>query len=219
MRILLAEDDKMIGKAIKEAISCDGDIVDLVEDGISCETAILTTNFDALILDINLPEKNGIEVLKSIRAQGNKIPILILTAYDKTSQKVEGLNFGADDYLTKPFDIEELIARLNSLVRRSKGIATSSIKYKNIEINPLSHQVFLNENLVEVSNKEFKVLQILLENINKVISKKLLEESLYSWDDFIESNTIEVHIHHLRKKFGQNLIKTIRGIGYIIEKE
>ncbi len=218
MRILLAEDDIMLGKAIKETLQNEGDVVDLVEDGESCETALLTTNFDIVILDIGSPKKSGIEVLKSIRAKKNKTPIIILTAYDKLSQKIEGLNLGADDYMTKPFDVEELIARINSLTRRSKGNASSKIEYKNIVLDTLAHKVFLDEKQIEISPKEFKILQILLENIDKVISKNALEEALYSWENSLESNAVEVHIHHLRKKLGQNFIKTIRSIGYIIEK-
>ncbi len=218
MRILLAEDDIMLGKAIKETLQNEGDVVDLVEDGESCETALLTTNFDIVVLDIGLPKKSGLEVLKSIRAKKNKTPIIILTAYDKLSQKIEGLNLGADDYMTKPFDVEELIARIRSLARRSKGNASPKIEYKNVVLDVLAHKVLLDDKTIEMSPKEFKILQILLENIDKVISKNALEEALYSWEDSLESNAVEVHIHHLRKKLGQNFIKTIRSIGYIIEK-
>lgn len=146
----------------------------------------------------------------------NTVPILILTARDKSSQKVEGLDLGADDYLTKPFDLEELFALLRSLVRRSKGVASPTIAYKDITLNPLNHSVYKGKNKIEVSPKEFQILKLLLENINKVISRANLEELLYSWDDAVESNAVEVYIHHLRKKLGAEFISTIRGVGYII---
>ncbi len=217
MRILLTEDDRMLGKAIKESLEIEGEVVDLVEDSESCETALATTNFDLLILDIGLPKKNGIEILKSIRLKNNNIPVILLTAYDGVLQKVNGLNVGADDYITKPFEMNELIARINSVFRRSKGNSTSVIKHNDVILDGISHKIFLKGEPISLISKEFRVLQILLENKDKVISKKSLEESLYSWDDSVESNAVEVHIHYLRKKLGHSLIKTVRGIGYIIE--
>lgn len=219
MRVLLVEDDLMLGKTVKEALEQEKFIVDLAPDAYFCETAIATTKFDIILLDINLPDKSGLEILVNIRSQKNNIPILILTASDTVNQKIEGLNKGADDYLVKPFDLDELIARINALSRRSKNIPNSILSYKNLILNPINHKFTNNNEIVELSPKEFVILQNLLENIGKVISKSSLENNLYSWDDSVESNTIEVHIHHLRKKIGDNIIKTIRGIGYIIENE
>lgn len=222
MRILLAEDDLMLGKVVKSALENDGNIVDLVTDGELCEAAIATTNFAILILDINMPKKSGLEILQNLRSrkdQKRNMPILVLTARDAMSQKLEGFNFGADDYLVKPFDLNELLARIKSLVRRSKGNISTILKIADIELKEASHEVFKNGVKVELSAKEFAVLKILMENIGKVISKSSLEEALYSWEDALESNAVEVHIHNIRKKLGFALIKTIRLVGYIIEKE
>ncbi|NBV05620.1 MAG: DNA-binding response regulator [Proteobacteria bacterium] len=219
MRIILLEDDSMLGKAIKNALEQENHVVDWVMDYESCEAALKTTQFEILLLDINLPKKSGLDILKKLRLQKNSMPILILTARDSVLQKIEGLDLGADDYLSKPFDLEELFARIRSLVRRSKGIATAILTYKNIELNPANSTVTRNGNRIDLSPKEFMILKFLLENIDKTISKSRLEELLYSWDDSIESNTVEVHIHHLRKKLEKNLIKTVRGFGYTIEKE
>lgn len=218
MRILLVEDDLMIGKAIKNALEDERDVVDWVTDGESCEAALKTTKFEIVLLDINLPEKSGLEILKNLRFRKDLTPVLILTARDSVLQKIEGLDLGADDYMSKPFDLDELLARIRSLVRRSKGIANSVLTYRGIDLNSLSHSVTNNQNKVDISPKEFAILKYLLENLGKVTSKSRLEELLYSWEDGVESNAVEVHIHHLRKKFGRDLIKTIRGVGYIVEK-
>ena len=219
MRILLVEDDKMLGQTVKQAIEQDSHVVDLVENADDCETAIATTSFDLILLDINLPDKSGIEILKDIRNSKNNIPVLMLTARDSVSQKIEGLNSGADDYLVKPFDLEELLARINALSRRSKGIASPTLIYKNLELNPYTHKFLKDKKEIILSPKEFSIIRALLENIEKVVSKKTLENMLYSWDDSVESNAVEVHIHNLRKKIGKDIIKTIRGIGYIIEED
>lgn len=218
MRILLTEDDQMLGKAIKDALENENNIVDWVIDGEMCEAALSTTNFEILLLDLNLPKKSGLEVLRNIRLKKNLIPVLILTAKDAVSQKITGLDMGADDYLVKPFDLDELLARIRSLVRRSKGIANSVLNYQDLELDSIARQLTKDGVKIDLSPKEFAILQLLLENIGKAVSKKSLEELLYSWDDSIESNTIEVNIHHLRKKLGTNLIKTIWGVGYKLEQ-
>ena len=216
MRILVVEDDPMLGKAIKNALENENNVVDLVTDGESCESALVTASFEIVILDINLPDKSGLEVLKKLRAEKNPIPVLILTARSAILQKIEGLDFGADDYLTKPFDLAELLARIRSLTRRSKGIAEPIFSYDDIKLNPANHSVSKAGEALDLSPKEFAILKMLLENIGKTVSKSRLEDLLYSWDDAIESNTIEVHIHYLRKKIGYNFIKTLRGVGYLI---
>ena len=209
----------MLAKTIKNALEDDGNVVDAVMDSEDCEAALATTKFEIVVLDINLPKKSGLEILRSMRLRQDFTPVLILTARDSVTQKVEGLNLGADDYLAKPFDLDELLARIRSIVRRSKGIATATLSYNNIELNTLNHTVSQNGEKVDLTPKEFALLKLLLENINKVISRSRLEELLYSWDDSLESNALEVYIHYLRKKLGTSLIKTIRGVGYIIERK
>lgn len=217
MRILLVEDDLMLGKALKNALENENNIVDWMTDIDSSQTALKTTKYEILLLDINLPDGSGLDFVKKVRLRKNQLPILILTARDQTEQKVEGLDLGADDYLAKPFDLEELFARIRSLVRRSKGISSPTITHHDVVLNPINYSVYKGKNKVDLSPKEFQILKMLLENINKVVSKSNLEELLYSWDDSVESNTVEVHIHHLRKKLGTDFISTIRGAGYIIQ--
>jgi two-component system, OmpR family, response regulator QseB len=219
MRILLVEDDFMLAKTIKNALEDNGDVIDAVTDCEDCEAALATTKFEIVILDINLPKKSGLEILRSMRLKHDYTPVLMLTARDSVAQKIEGLNSGADDYLAKPFDLEELLARIRSLVRRSKGIASATLIFQNIELDPHKHTIHRDGEKVDLTPKEFTLLKLLLENVDKVISRTRLEELLYSWDDSLESNALEVYIHHLRKKLGTELIKTIRGVGYIIEKK
>ena len=216
MRILLTEDNFIVGKSIKQILENKKYLVDWVQDGESCETALCTTKFDIIILDINLPDISGIEIIKKIRAKKNYTPILVVSARNSTQNKIEGLDLGADDYLTKPFDYEELLARIKSLHRRNKGIAENILTFKNIELDVNQHVVKFQKKIVEVSPKEFAILKILLENIDRPVSKNQLEEAIYSWDNSVESNAIEVFIHNLRKKIPIELIKTVRGVGYTI---
>ena len=216
MRILLTEDNFIVGKSIKQILENKKYLVDWVQDGESCETALRTTKFDIIILDINLPDISGIEIIKKIRAKKNYTPILVVSARNSTQNKIEGLDLGADDYLTKPFDYEELLARIKSLHRRNKGIAENILTFKNIELDVNKHVVKFQKKIVEVSPKEFTILKILLENIGRPVSKNQLEEAIYSWDNSVESNAIEVFIHNLRKKIPIELIKTVRGVGYTI---
>ncbi len=218
MRILLVEDDLMLGKALKEALENQNNVVDWVTDAELCKLAIYNTKFEILLLDINLPDQSGLEVLQDLRRQKNDILVLILTSRDGVFQKIEALDLGADDYLCKPFVVEELFARIRSLVRRSKGISTSAIVCGLVKLNPANFTVLNNEEQIAILPKEFNILKALMENADKVVSKARLEEILYSWDDSVESNTVEVYIHHLRKKLGKNFIKTIRGVGYMIER-
>jgi DNA-binding response OmpR family regulator len=216
MRILLTEDNFIVGKSIKQILENKKYLVDWVQDGESCETALKTTNFDIIILDINLPDISGIEIIQKIRAKKNYTPILVVSARNSVENKIEGLDLGADDYLTKPFDYEELLARIKSLHRRNKGVVDNILTFKNIELDVNKHLVKFQKKIVEVSPKEFTILQILLENIDRPISKNQLEEAIYSWDNSIESNAIEVFIHNLRKKIPIEFITTVRGIGYRI---
>lgn len=220
MRILLVEDDNILGDAIKQGLIQDGHTVDWMQDGIQGQTALEAEPFDICILDIGLPRKTGLEIIKYVRQKKINIKIIVLTALDKPEDKVAGLDAGADDYLTKPFNIDELLARLRALQRRSTGHTENLIentKY-NIKINISSHSVEHNNNNISLPKKEFALLQKLLENSGKAITKDHLEQSLYSWDDAVDSNALEVHIHNLRKKLGTEVIRTIRGVGYIIDK-
>jgi DNA-binding response OmpR family regulator len=171
-----------------------------------------------MVLDLGLPKLSGIDLLKWLRGINSSLPVLILTARDTVADRVLGLNAGADDYLIKPFDLDELIARLNALLRRSAGQVTHSLQLGDIELTPSTHQVSKNGQLVELSSREFTLLHELLLHIGRVQSREQLEQHLYGWGEEVESNSVEVHIHHLRKKLGTDLIRTIRGVGYVIDK-
>ena len=219
MRILLVEDDSLLGEGLLSGLQRKNYSVDWVKNGESALAAIASTDYDAVILDIGLPKMSGLDVLKRSRKQGHTIPVLILTAQDATSDRVTGLDAGADDYLIKPFEFEELCARLRALTRRAKGIAEKKIRYKNIEIDTAAHNVTYNNEIITLSRREFSLLEEMLSSTGRVLSRSQLEDKLYSWGDEVGSNAIEVHIHHLRKHFGSDLIKTVRGIGYIVPKE
>ncbi len=219
MRILLVEDDQLLGDGIETGLKQEGYAVDWLQDGIQAETALLNESFDAAILDLGLPRKSGIEVLRSIRNQGVKTPVLILTARDSVEDRVSGLDAGSDDYLTKPFDFSEITARLRALIRRSAGRANPVVEIQGVALDPIGHQVSFEGKPVKLSRREFALLHTLMDNAGKVISRQKIVEALYGWDEEIDSNALEVHVHHLRKKFGNSFIQTIRGIGYIIHKE
>ena len=217
MRLLLAEDDDLLGDGLCAGLKQAGYTVDWVRDGAAAMNALTDNSFELLILDLGLPKKSGMDVLKELRSNGNNIPVLILTALDRIEHRVAGLDSGADDYLVKPFDLNELCARLRVLQRRHSGRSSPVISHKGIILDPAAHTVTYKGESVSLSHHEFVVLQYLLENTGRVVSRAKIEEVLYGWDG-VESNSLEVFIHHLRKKFGSQLIKTIRGAGYIIEK-
>lgn len=217
MRLLLAEDDDLLGDGLCVGLKQEGYTVDWVRDGAAAINALQDESFELVVLDLGLPKKSGMEVLKQLRSSGNNIPILILTALDRVEHRVAGLDGGADDYLVKPFDLNELCARLRVLQRRSVGRSAPVISYKDIVLDPAAHEVIYQGDKIALSHHEFVVLQYLLENIGRVMSRSKIEEVLYGWDG-VESNSMEVFIHHLRKKFGSQLIKTVRGVGYVIEK-
>ena len=218
MRVLLVEDDAMMGQAVKVAISQAGYAVDLIYSAEDAEAALDTTPYDLVVLDISLPGKSGLEMVSGLRKRRKDVPVLALTARDTTKQKVEGLNAGVDDYLVKPFELEELLARMQALFRRSQGRQTPLIKNGTITLNTTARTVQKNGKAVDVSAREFAILAILMENLGKVMNKQEIEDKMYGWDIEIESNAVEVHISHLRKKLGNTLIRTIRGMGYIVEK-
>ncbi|HEC19250.1 MAG TPA: response regulator [Gammaproteobacteria bacterium] len=216
MRLLLVEDDKLLGEGIYTGLCQEGYAVDWVRDGEAAEAACLSEEYDCMVLDIGLPRQNGLQVLERVRARGKDTPVLMLTARDTIADRVTGLDHGADDYMVKPFDLEELHARLRAMLRRRAGRTSPLLIYGDIELDPVAHCVKKAGERVELSPKGFSILQTLLENKGRVMSRTRLEESLYSWKDEIESNAVEVHIHHLRKKLGSDLIRTIRGVGYSI---
>ncbi|HEX9180892.1 MAG TPA: response regulator [Burkholderiales bacterium] len=218
MRILLVEDDALLGDGVRAGVVQDGYAVDWVQDGKSALAALDAERYDLVLLDLALPRMSGLEVLATLRARGNGVPVLILTARDQVADRVAGLDAGADDYLVKPFDLEELGARLRALTRRQTGRAEPMIHHGDIVLDPAGHTVTLGGRPVELSPREFGVLRELLQNAGTVLSKARLEQSLYGWDQEVESNAVEVHIHHLRRKLGAKLIKTLRGIGYTVEK-
>jgi two-component system response regulator QseB len=219
MRILLVEDDELLGDALKTGLIQLKYIVDWLKDGEQALLAVKNENFDLIILDLGLPKIMGMDVLKSMRNSNVKSPILILTAIDNIDDMVEALDSGADDYITKPCDLNELGARARALIRRTQGRAGAIIYYENITLDPAAHTVLVNGKKIDVARKEFLLLQKLLENTGKVLHKESLMQSIYGWDDDVESNALEVHIHNLRKKINVDFIKTIRGVGYIIEKQ
>jgi len=218
VRLLLVEDDSMIGESVRKGLRQDGFTVDWVQDGRSAESALECGTYDLLLLDLGLPGKSGLEVLKSLRQRRNPIPVLVLTARDAVTDRVTGLDAGADDYLVKPFDLEELAARIRALLRRQSGRTDSIIRHGELTLNPATHEVHLQGNPVMLSAREFSLLEAFLDRPGAVLSRVQLEEKLYGWDDEIESNTVEVYIHALRKKLGAGLIKNVRGVGYMIPK-
>jgi len=218
MRLLLVEDDKMLGDGLRAGLKQAGYTVDWLQDGVSAEQALTTEQFDLVVLDLGLPRQSGLEVLKHLRQRGNTVPVLILTARDSIEDRVRGLDAGADDYLVKPFDLDELTARLRALQRRHSGRPEPLINHGNLQLDPAARKVRLDGKAISIVGREFALLQILLENRGRVIPRARLEEKLYGWESEVESNSLEVFIHHLRKKLGRDLIRTVRGVGYIIEK-
>ena len=217
MRVLLVEDDELLGDGLKTGLRQAGYTVDWVKDGVSAENAFTVNEFDLVVLDINLPKLSGLEVLKRLRKRGNQTPVLVLTARDSIADRVQGLDSGADDYLVKPFDLDELCARLRVLQRRSAGRSEPLLQYGVLTLDPAAHRVTLADQTINLSMREFVLLQHLLENARHVIPRARLEQKLYGWEGEVESNSLEVFIHHLRKKLGSDLIKTVRGVGYMIE--
>ncbi|MDF1646958.1 MAG: response regulator [Legionellaceae bacterium] len=218
MRLLLIEDDELLGDAVKTGLIQCGYVVDWLKDGESAKLAITIESFELIILDLSLPKLSGLALLKNIRQNGNKTPVIILTARESIENRIEGLDAGADDYMIKPFDLNELSARIRALTRRSQGRADTLIQYQNIVLDPAAHTVLLDNKEVNISRREFALLQKLLENHGHVLSREQLMQSIYGWDEDLDSNVLEVHIHNLRKKLNADFIRTIRGIGYIAEK-
>ncbi|MFZ6644362.1 response regulator transcription factor [Undibacterium sp. TJN25] len=216
MRVLVIEDDRMIGESVEEGLKAENYAVDRVRDGEAASMALINDVYDVVLLDLGLPKKSGIEVLKDYRKLGGVAPVLILTARDTSAERILGLDVGADDYLIKPFNLDELFARMRAILRRTAGRPQPAITCRGLVINPASHAATMNGEALQLSAREFALLQALVDPPGQVISKAQLEEKLYGWKEEVESNTVEVYIHHLRKKLGVDFIKNVRGVGYIV---
>lgn len=222
MQILLVEDDEMIGTGVQKGMTQYGASVDWVKDGHSALQAVKDNKYDVIVLDLGLPKLSGLKVLRQWRSDGVKTPVLILTARDSIEDRVTGLDTGADDYLVKPFDLDELSARLRALIRRgigNKQQSSTTIAYRNIVLDLSAHTVTIEGEIINIPRREFALLQKLLENAGQVLSREQLNQSLYGWDEEVDSNALEVHIHNLRKKLNASFIRTIRGVGYMADKE
>ena len=216
MRLLLVEDDRMIGENIRDGLAQEGHAVDWVRDGAAAEAAIRAEPYGAVLLDLGLPRRDGVEVLRWVRALRNDVPVLIITARDGVADRVRGLDAGADDYQVKPFDLDELAARVRALTRRAAGRTTGMVRHGPISLNPATREVRVHDRPVSLSGREYAVLEALLERPGSVLSRAQLEERLYGWGEEVASNTVEVHIHNLRRKLGSDVIRNERGIGYSI---
>ena len=221
MRVLLVEDDELLGDGIYSGLKHYGHTIDWVKDGKAAYEALSRQqeNFDVVVLDLGLPRMSGLDILQRIREKNIIVPVLILTAKETVESRVQGLDAGADDYLQKPFDLDELCARLRALQRRAKSRAHPKLVHGDITIDPAAHTVMLKDEIVPLSRREFTLLQKLIENAGRVISRDQLNQTLYGWGENIDSNALEVHIHNLRKRFGTKLIHTIRGVGYMVKTD
>ncbi|MBL1263385.1 response regulator [Methylomicrobium sp. RS1] len=219
MRLLLVEDDEILGEGLATGLKMEGYAVDWFTTGKLAEEALKNNLYELIVLDLGLPDMDGMDLLRDLRSRKDETPVMVLTARDTVPDRVSGLDSGADDFVIKPFDLTEVCARLRALARRHEGRSTPTIEHKGLVLDPAAHIVTYNNERVDLSQKEFEILSFLMGNIGRVVSRARLEESLYSWDSDIESNTVEVHIHYLRKKLDPSLIRTVRGVGYIIDAE
>jgi two-component system response regulator QseB len=218
MRLLLVEDDSMIGEGVHKGLRQDGFAVDWVRDGHAAELAVANGVYDLVVLDLGLPRKDGLDVLVALRRKGNSIPVLVLTARDAVPDRIKGLNSGADDYLVKPFDLDELGARIRALLRRRAGRADPLVQHGELTLNVATHQATFRNKDLGLSAREFALLDVLLERPGAILSRAQLEERLYGWGEEVESNAVEVYIHSLRKKLGADFIRNVRGVGYLVPK-
>ena len=219
MRLLLVEDDVMIGAGVRAGLRQDGYVVDWVQDAAAAELALKTEPAYALVLlDLGLPGKDGFALLESVRRRGNRIPVLVITARDAVPDRVRGLDLGADDYLVKPFELDELGARIRALIRRNAGRAQPVIEYGGFRVDPTTRKVNYLGRDISCSGREFSLLLALLDRPGQTLSRAQLEERLYGWGEEVASNCIEVHIHNLRRKLGEGAIRTVRGVGYVIDE-
>ena len=219
MRILLVEDDIMIGETVLDLLRAEAYAVDWVKDGQMADAALASNEYDLILLDLGLPRKDGLEVLRALRARRQRVPVLIATARDSVEQRIAGLDAGADDYVLKPYDTDELLARIRALLRRSFGRAEPTYAYRDVSINPATREVTVEGRPVVLSAREWSVLEPLLARPGSILSRAQLEEKLFSWKDEVNSNAVEVYVHGLRRKLGAGLIVNVRGVGYMIPKQ
>ncbi|MBG9387547.1 response regulator [Caenimonas aquaedulcis] len=218
MRVLLVEDDAMIGEAVLDALRADRYAVDWVRDGVMADTALRTETYDLVLLDLGLPKRDGLQVLRDLRGRHVTVPVLIATARDAVGDRIAGLDAGADDYVVKPFDTDELLARIRALIRRSAGRGEPVFSHKGVTLNPATREASVHGEPVSLSAREWAVLEPMLARPGVVFSRSQLEEKLYGWKDDISSNAIEVYVHGLRKKLGSDMIQTVRGLGYLVPR-
>jgi DNA-binding response OmpR family regulator len=218
MRLLLVEDDLMIGESVLDLLRAEGYAVDWVKDGEMADTALDSQTYDLVLLDLGLPRRDGLAVLRRLRARKDRTPVLVATARDAIAQRVEGLDMGADDYIVKPYELDELLARIRALIRRAAGRAEPVYEHLGVSINPVTREVLLDGQAVVLSAREWSILELLLARPGMVLSRRQLEEKLYSWKDDLSSNAVEVYIHGLRKKLGPRIIQNVRGVGYMIPR-
>jgi len=219
MRILIVEDHTVLGDALHASLRQGGFSADWVQDGVAAELALQNEEFSAMVLDLGLPRRSGLEVLTALRQRGGRLPVLILTARDSVEDRIKGLDAGADDYLVKPFDMGELAARLRALLRRSAGAADPCVRVGDLLVDPVARCVSLAGEDISLSAHEFNLLHLLALNAGRVLSRPQLEQQMYAWGEEVGSNTIEVFIHHLRRKIGAERIRTVRGVGYMLPRE
>ncbi len=219
MRLLLVEDDTMIGQALLEALRAEHYAVDWVRDGAMADTALRAQRYDLVLLDLGLPRRDGLEVLRSLRARHDATPVLVATARDAVGDRIAGLDAGADDYVVKPYDVDELLARIRALIRRSAGRGEPVFSHQGVALNPATREASVDGQPVLLSAREWAVLEPMIARPGVVFSRAQLEEKLYGWKDEISSNAVEVYVHGLRKKLGSGLIQTVRGLGYLVPRE
>lgn len=219
MRVLVVEDDPLLLDGLTVGLGLAGVTVDVVSTCADAEAALAANAFDAVVLDRMLPDGSGLDVLKRLRGSGDRTPILLLTALDDTTDRVDGLDAGADDYLGKPFDLDELAARLRAIIRRAQGRAESRPQWRGVTLDPARMSAERDGRTVPLSRREFTILQALMDNPGTIQSKTALEQKLYGWQEDVESNTVEVHVHKIRAKLGPDLIETVRGVGYRLKDD
>jgi DNA-binding response OmpR family regulator len=218
MRILLAEDDPLIGAPLQDGLRAAGHAVDWVRDGGQADAALQSEPYECVVLDLGLPTMDGLQLLRALRRRGSSVPVLVLTARDATADRVQGLDAGADDYLVKPFSLDELAARLRALVRRSAGAARPQLEHRGVTLDPATREVRRDGQPVALSAREYAVLEALLQRPSAVWSRPQLEERLYGWGEEPESNAVEVYVHGLRRKLGTDFVRTVRGLGYTLQR-
>ena len=218
MRILVVEDDPLLGDGLKAGLAQAGFATDWVRDGVAADLALRVDSHAAVVLDLGLPRLEGLEVLRRMRAAGDRTPVLVLTARDAVEDRIKGLDSGADDYVLKPFDLHELAARLRALIRRSAGEAAALLRVGELELDPAARRVQLKGRSVELPAREFALLHALMLAAGRVLTREQLAERLYAWGEEVESNAIDVHVHHLRRRLGPALIRTVRGVGYLLPR-